>query len=337
MALTATSDAAAGAQFQSTAQAAGIDISRLGELAQLQLAVASIMTDTPPGSVAAGDIAPGTFGSNIPSTGEYKFPGILSLLGDTLNLSTAGAAFNVVGTTVASATDAASGAITLKANIGRGTGAVGGWVFQVPTVTSTGTTAQTLSNGFVLKGTTTAAMVQAYFSGADAAPAGIINATINTLAAVDRITVLAAAGTPALFLARLNGTLAAPTIILDTNAIGQILFGGALTSSTTNASASIVATATENWVASTAAGTKLGFLVTPNTTATRVVALTLDQDLSATFAGTVKCPVSTTARASFNLGNAGTAPTAPANGDMWIESNTIKARLNGATVTVTTS
>lgn len=46
---------------------------------------------------------------------------------------------------------------------------------------------------------------------------------------------------------------------------------------------------------------------------------------------------SSTARASLNLGNAGTAPTSPNNGDMWIESNTIKVRLNGATVTVTTA
>lgn len=52
---------------------------------------------------------------------------------------------------------------------------------------------------------------------------------------------------------------------------------------------------------------------------------------------TLKCMVSTTAGASLNLGNAGTAPTSPNNGDMWIESNTIKVRLNGATVTVTTA
>jgi hypothetical protein len=56
-----------------------------------------------------------------------------------------------------------------------------------------------------------------------------------------------------------------------------------------------------------------------------------------TASGKVQCPASSTARASLNLGNAGTAPTAPADGDMWIESNTIKVRLNGATVTVTTS
>lgn len=54
-------------------------------------------------------------------------------------------------------------------------------------------------------------------------------------------------------------------------------------------------------------------------------------------AGKLQCAVSTTAAASLNLGNAGTAPTSPANGDLWIESNTIKARLNGATVTITTS
>lgn len=52
---------------------------------------------------------------------------------------------------------------------------------------------------------------------------------------------------------------------------------------------------------------------------------------------TLKCMVSTTSGASLNLGNAGTAPSSPNNGDMWIESNTVKVRLNGATVTVQTA
>lgn len=56
-----------------------------------------------------------------------------------------------------------------------------------------------------------------------------------------------------------------------------------------------------------------------------------------TMGGKLQGAVSTTARAGFNLGNAGTAPTSPVDGDMWIESNTVKVRLNGATVTVTTS
>lgn len=49
----------------------------------------------------------------------------------------------------------------------------------------------------------------------------------------------------------------------------------------------------------------------------------------------VHCGASTTARASFNLGDAGTAPTSPNNGDMWIESGSFKVRLGGSTKTVT--
>ncbi len=56
-----------------------------------------------------------------------------------------------------------------------------------------------------------------------------------------------------------------------------------------------------------------------------------------TLTGTLQCKVSTTGGASINFGNAGTAPTSPNNGDAWIESNTLKLRLNGATVTVQTA
>lgn len=52
---------------------------------------------------------------------------------------------------------------------------------------------------------------------------------------------------------------------------------------------------------------------------------------------TLKCMVSTTGGASINFGDAGTAPTSPNNGDAWIESDTLKIRLGGATVTVQTA
>lgn len=52
---------------------------------------------------------------------------------------------------------------------------------------------------------------------------------------------------------------------------------------------------------------------------------------------TLKCMVGTTAGASINFGNGGAAPTSPNDGDAWIESNTLKLRLNGATVTVQTA
>lgn len=81
MSLSASNDAAAGALFQSTVQAAGVDVHALGGLAQVQLAIASLYADAPPGSVAAGDIASGTFGANIPDTGTYAFPGLVTTAG----------------------------------------------------------------------------------------------------------------------------------------------------------------------------------------------------------------------------------------------------------------
>lgn len=334
MALSASSDGAAGALFQSTVQAAGVDIHLLSPLAQVQLAIASIYADAPPGSVAAGDIASGTFGANIPDTGTYAFPGTVTILGALVNLSTAGAAFAFTGTTVASVADTASGAITMNANIGRGTGAVGGFVFAVPVTTSTGTTAQTLTNALVVKATTVPLV---FMSGTEALPVGLITTTAGASVAQTAMVTVAVGAAAFTQLLRVNGSLATPTILLTGQVIGSTAFRGCLTASTSVTAASIVATTTEGWVASTASGAKLTFNVTPNTTTGVVAALTLDQDKTATFTGTVKCPVSTTALASLNLGNAGTAPTSPANGDMWIESNTIKVRLNGATVTVQTA
>lgn len=138
----------------------------------------------------------------------------VSISANTLAVSNAGAAFAISGRTVALTTDAASGAITFNANVGTGTGAVGGYVFKVPVTHGSDSSAQTLT------------------------------------------TVLTLGATTAVF---------------------------------------------------------------------------------ATFAGKINCAVSTTAAASINIGNAGTAPTAPADGDMWIESNALKIRLNGATKTVTVS
>lgn len=76
--LSATNDAEAGSLFQSVVQGTGLDVSNLGQLAQVQLAVAEIFSNAPPGSVAAADIASGTFGANIPDTGNYAFPATMT-------------------------------------------------------------------------------------------------------------------------------------------------------------------------------------------------------------------------------------------------------------------
>lgn len=75
--------------------------------------------------------------------------------------------------------------------------------------------------------------------------------------------------------------------ILSGNRLGAYQFAGATdASSTFYTGAAIQALTTENW-SGTAGGTKIQFLTTPNTTHTRTLALTIDQDQSATFTGAV--------------------------------------------------
>ncbi len=279
--LATNSDASAGALFHSVVQSTGLNLTNLTEIGALQLAVAQLYTDEPPGSVSAADVASGTFGANIPDVGAYGFPGVLNLLGATVNLSTAGAAFAFTGTTVAAVADTASGAITFNANIGRGTGAVGGFVFAVPVTTSTGTTAQTLTNALVITATTS---TRVFTNGTDALVTGIAG---NGLIATASNSIGLAGSGGVIAAVRVNGSFASPTIIVSANQLGSLNFAGVMTATTRYAGASVSAIATENWVASTSGGTQLLFKVTPNTTATLVTALTLDQDKSATFAANV--------------------------------------------------
>lgn len=202
-----------------------------------------------------------------------------------LTLGTLGAAFTVQGSTTALTADAPSAALTFNANIGTGAGSVGGFVFAVPVTHGSDSVAQTLTNALVVKASTSPLV---YLAGADAASAITPFATtVTSLGAI------AVANGGNLGLMRVNGTLAAPTIILTGQILGIVSFRGALTATTLATAAQIVATSTEGWVASTAAGTKLDFRVTPNTTTTAVVALTLDQDKSATFALSVSATLFT--------------------------------------------
>jgi len=87
--------------------------------------------------------------------------------------------------------------------------------------------------------------------------------------------------------AKFRGTYAAPQAPLSGDSLGKFeLAGYGTTSANGYPQASYEGVATENWGA-TARGAKALFYVTPNTTITQAVALTLDQDKSATFASTV--------------------------------------------------
>jgi len=100
--------------------------------------------------------------------------------------------------------------------------------------------------------------------------------------------------------AKFRGTFAAPQAPLSGDSLGKFeLAGYGTTSSSGYPQASYEGVATENWSA-IARGTKALFYVTPNTTITQTVALTIDQDAKATFANTV------TANGVLLTGNTGT-------------------------------
>jgi hypothetical protein len=100
--------------------------------------------------------------------------------------------------------------------------------------------------------------------------------------------------------AKFRGTYAAPQAPLSGDSLGKFeLAGYGTTSANGYPQASYEGVATENWGA-TARGAKALFYVTPNTTTTQTLALTLNQDSTAVFANTV------TANGVLLTGNLGT-------------------------------
>ena len=107
-------------------------------------------------------------------------------------------------------------------------------------------------------------------------------------------------------IAKFRGTFASPQAPLSGDSLGKFeLAGYGTTSSSGYPQASYEGLATENWGA-TARGTKSLFYVTPNTTITQAVALTLDQDKSATFAGALSVTGHTTFEGVTSTGATGT-------------------------------
>ena len=91
----------------------------------------------------------------------------------------------------------------------------------------------------------------------------------------------------ALRVAKFRGTYAAPQVPQSGDSLGRFEFAGyATTSADGLAGAYWEAVTTEMWSA-IAHGTKVNLYVTPNTTTTPVVAITVDQDKSITFVGPV--------------------------------------------------
>jgi len=95
------------------------------------------------------------------------------------------------------------------------------------------------------------------------------------------------ANSSAIRVTKFRGTTGAPQAPQSGDSLGKFeLAGYGTTSSEGYPQGSYEGVATEAWGA-TARGTKVLFKVTPNTTITQVTALTIDQDKSATFAGSV--------------------------------------------------
>ena len=95
------------------------------------------------------------------------------------------------------------------------------------------------------------------------------------------------ANSSAIRVTKFRGTAAAPQAPQSGDSLGKFeLAGYGTTSSDGYPQASYEGVATEAWGA-TARGTKVVFKVTPNTTITQVIALTLDQNSAATFASSV--------------------------------------------------
>lgn len=89
---------------------------------------------------------------------------------------------------------------------------------------------------------------------------------------------------------------------------------------------------TETVVGVTAAGKKVGIVLS------RLATLLFGK--AATSTSIVSVAGGTTAKAQINLAVSAAAPTAPNDGDIWLESNTntgLKVRINGVTKTVTVS
>ncbi len=132
-------------------------------------------------------------------------------------------------------------------------------------------------------------------------------------------------------LTKFRGVAATPLVPQSGDSLGKYEFAGYTTTTSDGVpSATWEAVTTELWSA-TARGTKVQLKVTANTTTTQAVAMTVDQDKSATFAGTVSAPsiaITGTAGAGFQtfVGQSSN-PAAPAAGTLLVHSKT----LNGFT------
>lgn len=132
--------------------------------------------------------------------------------------------------------------------------------------------------------------------------AGFLAIDSNTAAILNMFSHSASVG-PSIDLARTNGTHASPTAAASGDILARIRFGGAdNTTPTFRYTASIQALATQTFTDGANGGTKLIFSVAPNGSQNPGLALTLDQDRSATFASWVAATLAPSANAGTDQG-----------------------------------
>lgn len=122
----------------------------------------------------------------------------------------------------------------------------------------------------------------------DVSTAPTVGGNSNQVSVIQAISYTGAATNGSSFgLVKARGTESSPSVPVSGDTLGSLLYRGWKAADTLYSGAQIQSFATETW-SSTAGGSKLLFWTTPNTTQTATLALTLDQDQSATFPGTVQ-------------------------------------------------
>lgn len=322
---TLTDNEAAGAYLINKAMAAGLDLSGLQPVAQLQCAVGNLLVSDPSTvNVPAGDVLSGTFGANKSGgadTGTYGFPGAFTFV--TKGVSTtafatpaalAATAFNQFASTVSGATLMGFGStadVTLKNRAGTDalyvvantTGVIAAGVFSIQGASLTLSAA---GAAFALQGTTTALT-------ADAASGAItIKGNVGTGAGavggfVFQIPVTHGSDSVAQTLTTVL-TLSATTVVSATFA-GALAITGALTGVTTAAistSATVTSASAVALAVGLAGATNSAFVVDAST-GSQAAGLKVT---GATAAGTVAVAViSSGATANLTLNALGTGGT----------------------------
>lgn len=203
---TYTSNAAAASGLVNKAGAAGLDLSGLQPLAQLQSAVANLLVSDPSTvTVPAGDISAGTFGANIvpADTGLYTFPGQLTVtakinLASTIAITATGLTFQSFQ---ASGANAAAGDYTFIGPQSTGNATPGTWIFQTTSAGGAGSVAQTETTVLTLGAATVGATgslsftTSAFSTTALATPAALVATRFSGFASTVSGAVLMGFGT----------------------------------------------------------------------------------------------------------------------------------------------